>query len=103
MALKEEGNRLFKVNISISQLHICSKIYEPLNFPPFFQEGDVKAARDVYSKSLVMYPLRREDPANSKEYSVILANREPDNSGIIKVSTHWDCCPRIWESVQLQQ
>ena len=50
MALKEEGNRLFK-------------------------EGDVKAARDLYTQSLSMYPLKAEDPASAKEYSVILANR----------------------------
>ena len=62
MALKEEGNRLFK-------------------------EGDVKAARDLYSQSLLMYPLRAEDPASAKEYSVILANRDWENSGVILVKT----------------
>ena len=46
------------------------------------QEGDVKAARDLYSQSLLMYPLRTEDPASAKEYSVILANRDWQNSGI---------------------
>ena len=53
MALKEEGNRLFK-------------------------EGDVKAARDLYTQSLSMYPLIAEDPASAKEYSVILANRDEE-------------------------
>ena len=53
MALKEEGNRLFK-------------------------EGDVKAARDLYTQSLSMYPLKAEDPASAKEYSVILANRDEE-------------------------
>ena len=48
----------------------------------------MKAARDVYSKSLLMYPLRKEDPANAKEYSVILANREPDHSGILGIFMH---------------
>ena len=62
MALKEEGNRLFK-------------------------EGDVKAARDLYSQSLSMYPLRTEDPASAKEYSVILANRDCENSSIILLKT----------------
>ena len=36
----------------------------------------MKAARDLYSQSLSMYPLKTEDPASAKEYSVILANRD---------------------------
>ena len=51
------------------------------------QEGDVKAARDLYSQSLLMYPLRPEDPASAKEYSVILANRDWENSSIILFKT----------------
>ena len=58
MALKEEGNRLFK-------------------------EGDVKAARDLYTQSLSMYPLKAEDPASAKEYSVILANRDEERESFM--------------------
>ena len=58
MALKEEGNRLFK-------------------------EGDVKAARDLYTQSLSMYPLKAEDPASAKEYSVILANRDEERESSV--------------------
>lgn len=50
LAMKDEGTRLFK-------------------------EGDMRGARDAYSQSLQLYPLKEEDEENAIGYSIILANR----------------------------
>jgi tetratricopeptide (TPR) repeat protein len=63
MALKEEGNKLFK-------------------------EGRGPEARDKYTQSLQCYPVNKDNIEDNKEYSIILANRSAalDQGGLFEAA-----------------
>lgn len=79
--LEEKVNHLEKVGAQLKPKgkHINPNIEEAMKFKEegnkLFKAGRLGEAKDMYTKSLMYCPFNKEEPANNKEYSIILANR----------------------------